>query len=43
MMMKKQKKRKMMEIKKVVEEWEIWDDKEEVVRSEEEVKKLVSE
>ena len=32
-----------MEVKKVVEEWEIWEKEEEVVKSEEEVKKLVSE
>jgi len=32
-----------MEVKKVVEEWEIWDEEEEVVRLEEEVKKLVLE
>lgn len=29
-----------MEIKKVVKEWEIWDNEEKVARSEEEVKKL---
>jgi len=32
----------MMEIKKIVEEWEIWDKKEEVVKSEKEANKLVS-
>jgi len=32
-----------MEVKKVAEEWEIWDEEEEVARSEEKVKKLVSE
>ena len=32
-----------MEIKKVVKEWEIWDDKEKAVRLEEKVKKLVLE
>ena len=32
-----------MEVKKVVEEWEIWDEEEEVARLEEEVKKLVPE
>ena len=32
-----------MEVKKVVEEWEIWDEEEEVARSEEEAKKMVSE
>ena len=39
---KKQKKGKTMEIKKVAEEWEIWE-KEEVTKSEAEVKKLVPE
>jgi len=32
----------MINVKKITEEWEIWDEKE-VVRSEEEAKKLVSE
>ena len=32
-----------MKIKKVAEKWEIWDEKEEVTKSEEEAKKLVSE
>ena len=32
-----------MEIKKVVEEWEIWDEEEEAEKSEAEVKKLVPE
>ena len=32
-----------MEVKKVAEEWEIWDEEEEVVKSEEEAKKLVPE
>ena len=40
---KKTKKEKTMEVKKVAEEWEIWDKEEEMVRSEAEVKKLVSE
>jgi len=40
---KKQKKGKMMEIKKVVEEWEIWDEEEEAARSEMEAKKLAPE
>jgi len=40
---KKQKKGKMMEVKKVAEEWEIWDEEEEVARSEVEAKKLVPE
>ena len=33
----------MMEVKKVVEEWEIWDEEKEVARSEAEAKKLVPE
>ena len=33
----------MMEVKKVAEVWEIWDEEEEAVRSEEEAKKLVPE
>ena len=40
---KKQKKRKTMEVKKVAEEWEIWDKKAEAARSEMETKKLVLE
>jgi len=40
---KKQKKRKTMEVKKVVEEWEIWDEEEEAAKSEAEAKKLVPE
>ena len=32
-----------MEVKKVVEEWEIWDEGEEVAKSKEEAKKLVPE
>ena len=40
---KKQKKGKTMEIKKVVEEWEIWEEEEEAVKSEAEAKKLVPE
>jgi len=32
-----------MEVKKVAEEWEIWDEEEEVAKSEEEAKKLVPE
>ena len=38
---KKQKKGKTMEVRKVVEEWEIWNEKEEVAKSEVEAKKLV--
>jgi len=33
----------MVEVRKVVEEWEIWDEEEEAVKSEEEAKKLVLE
>ena len=40
---KKQKKGKTMEVRKVVEEWEIWDEEEEVVKSEGEAKRLVLE
>ena len=40
---KKQRKEKMIEVKKVAEEWEIWDKEEEVAKSEEEAKKLVPE
>ena len=32
-----------MEIKKVVEEWEIWNEEEEAAKSEEEAKKMVPE
>jgi len=40
---KKQKKGKTMEVKKVVEEWEIWNEKEIAARLEEEEKKMVPE
>ena len=40
---KKQKKRKMVKVRKVAEEWKIWDEEEEAAKSEEEVKKLVPE
>jgi len=40
---KKSKKGKAIEVRKVVEEWEIWDEEEEVAKSEEEAKKLVPE
>ena len=33
----------MIEVKKVAEEWKIWDKEKEAVRSEKEVKKLVPE
>jgi len=32
-----------MEVKKIVEEWEIWDEEEETTRSEEEAKNMISE
>jgi len=32
-----------MKVKRVAEEWEIWDEEEETVKSEAEAKKLVSE
>jgi len=40
---KKQKKGRAMEVRKVVEEWEIWDEEEEAAKSEAEAKKLVPE
>jgi len=40
---KKQKKEKMMEVKKIVEKWEIWDKEEEVAKLEAEAQKLVPE
>ena len=40
---KKQKKGRTIEVKKVVEEWEIWDEEEEAAKSEIEAKKLVPE
>ena len=40
---KKQKKGKTMEVRKVAEKWEIWDEEEEAVKSEAEVRKLVPE
>jgi len=40
---KKQKKRKTVEVRKVAEEWEIWDKEEKAVKLEEEAKKLVPE
>ena len=40
---KKQKREKMVEVKKVAEEWEIWDEEKETVKSEAEAKKLVPE
>jgi len=38
---KNQKKEKTVEVKKVAEEWEIWDKEEEAARSEKKAKKLV--
>ena len=40
---KKQRKEKIAEIRKVAEEWEIWEEEEEAAKSEEEAKKLVPE
>jgi len=40
---KKQKKGKTMEVKRIAEEWEIWNEEEEAARSEAEAKKLVPE
>jgi len=40
---KKQKKGKTIEVKKVAEEWEIWDEEEEAAKLEADVKKIVPE
>ena len=40
---KKPKKKRMIEVKKVAEEWEIWDKEKEVAKSEEEAKRLIPE
>ena len=40
---KRQKKRKTIEVRKVAEEWEIWDEEEEIAKLEEKAKKLVLE
>ena len=40
---RKPKKKRMMEVKRVAEEWEIWDEEEEATKSEAEAKKLVPE
>jgi len=40
---RKQKKERMMEVKRIAEKWEIWDEEEEAVKLETEVKKLVPE
>jgi len=39
--MRRKKRRKTVEVKRIVEEWEIWDEEEEAARSKEEVRKLV--
>ena len=39
---KKPKKDRIIKVKKVVEKWEIWNEKEELAKSEEEAKKLIS-
>ena len=39
---RKNKKERTMEVKKIVEEWEIWNEEREATKSEEETKKLVS-
>jgi len=38
---RKQKKERMVEVKRIAEEWEIWNEEEEAVRLEVETKKLV--
>ena len=40
---KKSKKGRIVEVRKIAEEWEIWDEEEEVAKSEVEAKKLVPE
>ena len=40
---KKQKKRKTVEVRKIAEEWEIWDEEEEAAKLEAEARKLVPE
>ena len=40
---RKQKRERTIEVKKVAEEWEIWDEEEEAAKSEAEAKKLVPE
>jgi len=40
---KKQKRGKIVEVKRVAEEWEIWDKEKEAAKSEVEARKLVSE
>ena len=41
--MRRKRGKKTVEVKRVVEEWEIWDEEEEAARSEKEARKLVSE
>ena len=41
-MKKVSKKNKIIDIKKVAEEWEIWDEEEKAAKSEDDAKKLVS-
>ena len=41
--MRRRKRRKTAEVKRVAEEWEIWDEEEEAARSEVEARKLVPE
>ena len=41
--MRRRKGKKMVEVKKVAEEWEIWDEEEEAARSEAEAKRFVPE
>ena len=38
---RKEEEKKTVEVKRVAEKWEIWDEEEEVVKSEAEVKKIV--
>ena len=40
---KKQKKGRIVEVRKIVEEWEIWDEEEEAAKSEAEARRLVPE
>jgi len=40
---KKQKREKTVDVKKLIEEWEIWDEEEEAAKSEEDTKKLIPE
>ena len=40
---RKQKRKRIMEVKRIAEEWEIWNEEEEAVKLEAEAKKMVSE